>query len=66
MKEENICMNCIFYSYKGMNAGICKKLNKITKKKFTCEFFKNIKSEKTEKKVYKKIIIKNGKKIFID
>jgi len=65
MTKNDICINCIFYSYKGMNVGICKNLNKITKKNFTCDLFEKIKSEKIEKKVYKKIIIKNGKKIFI-
>jgi len=62
------CKNCFYFTSKASVAGICKRDNKIVMKNSSCEFFKEIpkQNENTSIKKYKKIIIRDGKKIFID
>jgi len=56
-----VCEKCIHYKKKTIFVGICELFHSLKKKDNTCENFK----DNTEIKRFKKIIIKNGKKIYI-
>jgi len=65
MKKEKVCEMCKHYKKKNVSVGICVIFHSFKKKNNTCEKFEsNILDDKIDKK-YKKIIIKDGKKIFI-
>ena len=63
--KMDVCELCVYYKKKNVVVGICDLFHSFKKKSDSCEQFTNIYDNNTKEKKFKKIIIKNGEKIYI-